>query len=106
MTGEFKWQDGVEIPRLGAVMSTDGGLVFTGTQTGEFEAFDSDTGEKLWEYQTGSGIVGQPITWEADGKQYVTIANGGGAVYALFAGDERLANTPAGGNLITFKLLD
>ena len=106
MTGEFKWQDGVEIPRLGAVMSTGGGLVFTGTQTGEFEAFDSDTGEKLWEYQTGSGIVGQPITWEADGKQYVTIANGGGAVYALFAGDERLANTPAGGNLITFKLLD
>lgn len=105
MTGEYKWQAGSDIPRLGAVMSTDGGLVFTGKQTGEFQAFDSDTGELLWEYQTGSGIVGQPITWEKDGTQYITVVNGGGAVYALFAGDERMANIPAGGNLLTFALL-
>ena len=106
MTGEVKWQDGVEIPRFAGVLSTDGGLVFTGTQTGEFEAFDAETGEKLWEYNAGSGIVGQPVTWEHDGKQYVTVASGSGAVYVLFAGDERLAATPAGGSIWTFALAD
>ena len=106
MTGEVKWEDGVEIPRFAGVLSTDGGLVFTGTQTGEFEAFDAETGEKLWEYNVGSGIVGQPVTWERDGRQYVTVASGSGAVYTLFSGDERLADTPAGGSIWTFALAD
>lgn len=106
MTGDVKWKDPVDIPRLGGVLTTAGGLVFTGTQTGEFQALDAETGEHLWSYQTGSGIVGQPITWEMDGKQYVTILNGGGAVYVLFAGDERLANVPAGGNVWTFALME
>ena len=106
MTGEVRWQDGVAIPRFAGVLSTGGGLVFTGTQTGEFEAFDAETGERLWHYNVGSGIVGQPVTWERDGRQYVTVASGSGAVYTLFSGDERLADTPAGGNIWTFALAD
>jgi alcohol dehydrogenase (cytochrome c) len=106
MTGEVKWSSGVAIPRLGAVLSTAGDLVFTGASTGEFEAFNSATGEKLWEYNTGSGIVGQPVTWEKDGTQYVTVVSGGGAVYALFSGDERLAEVPAGGSVWTFALVE
>ena len=106
MTGEVLWQDPVAIPRFAGVLSTDGGLVFTGTQTGEFEAFDAETGEKLWEYNVGSGIVGQPVTWEHEGQQYVTVASGSGAVYTLFSGDERLADTPAGGNIWTFAVAD
>lgn len=105
MTGEAKWKDPIDIPRLGGVLSTAGGLVFTGTQTGEFQALDAATGAHLWSYQTGSGIVGQPVSWEMDGKQYVTILSGGGAVYALFAGDERLAAVPPGGNVWTFALM-
>ena len=103
-TGKVKWQDGAAIPRLGGVLSTDGGVVFTGRMTGEFEAFDSDSGEKLWSFQTGSGIVGQPVTWEMDGRQYVTVLSGVGAVYALFSGDERLASVPPGGMVWTFAL--
>lgn len=106
LTGSVAWEQKVDIPRMAAVLSTAGGLVFTGTQTGEFEVFHADSGEKLWEYQTGSGIVGQPVTWEADGKQYVTVASGGGAVYVLFAGDERLAAVPPGGQITTFALID
>ncbi len=105
-TGEIVWQNPTPMPRNAGVLSTAGGLVFTGALTGEFEAFNSETGEKLWEFQTGSGIVGQPVTWEMDGRQYVTVVNGGGAVYALFSGDERLAETPAGGSVWTFALLD
>ncbi len=104
MTGKSKWKKDIAIPRFASIMSTAGGLVFTGAQTGEFEAFDSDTGDKLWQFQTGSGIVGQPVTWELDGKQYVTIANGSGGVYVLFGGDERLASVPAGGGIWTFAL--
>lgn len=104
LTGATKWQAGSDIPRFAGVLSTGGGLVFTGAQTGEFEAFNTDTGEKLWEYQTGSGIVGQPVTWEAEGKQYITVVSGGGAVYVLFSGDERLASVPPGGTVWTFAL--
>lgn len=105
MTGETKWKDGTAIPRMAGVLSTGGGLVFTGQMTGEFEAFNAENGEKLWQFQTGSGIVGQPVTWEMDGAQYITVASGVGAVYALFSGDERLASVPAGGSIWTFRLM-
>jgi len=104
LTGKTKWEDGSDIPRFSGVLSTGGGLVFSGRLTGEFEAFDADTGKKLWQFQTGSGIEGQPITWEQDGVQYVAIASGYGGVYSLFSGDARLASVPAGGSLWVFAL--
>lgn len=104
LTGKAKWSQPTAIPRFAGVLATAGGLLFTGQQTGEFEAFDSATGKKLWQFQTGSGIVGQPITWEMDGHQYISILSGSGGIYPLFSGDERLANTPAGGSLWTFAL--
>ncbi|MEM9063559.1 MAG: PQQ-dependent dehydrogenase, methanol/ethanol family [Pseudomonadota bacterium] len=106
MTGDVAWSSPVDIPRMSGVLSTDGGLVFTGRQTGEFEAIDAATGETVWTFQTGSGIVGQPVAWEMDGRQYITVANGGGAVYVLFSGDERLAAVPPGGAIWTFALMD
>jgi alcohol dehydrogenase (cytochrome c) len=104
LTGKTKWEDGSDIPRFSGVLSTGGGLVFSGRLTGEFEAFDADTGKKLWQFQTGSGIEGQPVTWEQDGVQYVAIASGYGGVYSLFSGDARLASVPAGGSLWVFAL--
>ncbi len=104
MTGEAKWTAPSDIPRNAGILSTGGGLVFTGQQTGEFEAFDAESGELLWSFNTGSGIIGQPVTWEMDGQQYISILNGSGGVYPLFSGDERLANTPAGGSVWTFAL--
>jgi alcohol dehydrogenase (cytochrome c) len=84
-------------------LSTGGGLVFTGAATGEFIAVDANNGKKLWEFQTGSGIIGLPVTWEQGGKQYVTITVGAGGVWALL-GDERMANTPGGGSVWTFAI--
>ncbi len=104
VTGQTRWSQPSRVPRMGGVLSTAGNLVFTGAQTGEFEAFNAETGDKLWEYNTGSGIVGQPVTWEMDGQQYVTVLNGSGAVYVLFSGDEALANVPPGGSVWTFAL--
>jgi alcohol dehydrogenase (cytochrome c) len=104
LTGRAKWEAPSDIPRFSGVLSTAGGVVFSGRLTGEFEAFDADTGKKLWQFQTGSGIEGQPVTWQQDGVQYVAVTSGIGGVYSIFAGDERLAKVPAGGSLWVFAL--
>ena len=106
LTGKAKWQVPSELPNFSGVLSTAGGLVFTGRMDGEFAAYDSATGEKLWGFQTGSGITGIPVTWERNGRQYVTVASGIGGVYSLYSGDERLQNIPVGGSLWTFALFD
>jgi alcohol dehydrogenase (cytochrome c) len=104
LTGKSKWEAPSDIPRFSGVLSTGGGVVFSGQLTGEFEAFDADSGKKLWQFQTGSGIEGQPVTWQQDGVQYVAVASGYGGVYSLFSGDERLAQVPPGGSLWVFAL--
>jgi alcohol dehydrogenase (cytochrome c) len=104
MTGKAKWEQPSDIPRFSGVLSTAGGVVFSGQLTGEFEAFDADSGKKLWQFQTGSGIEGQPVTWQQDGVQYVAVASGYGGVYSLFSGDERLAKVPTGGSLWVFAV--
>jgi alcohol dehydrogenase (cytochrome c) len=104
MTGKAKWEDPSDIPRFSGVLSTAGNVVFSGRLTGEFEAFDAESGKKLWTFKTGSGIEGQPVTWEQDGVQYVAVTSGIGGVYSLFSGDERLAKVPAGGSLWVFAL--
>jgi alcohol dehydrogenase (cytochrome c) len=106
VTGEVKWQKPERSPNWAATLVTAGSLVFTGQMTGEFIAVDADTGETLWKFQTPSGISSQPITWERDGKQYVTIASGSGGLYPIAGGDPNLASVPAGSTLWTFKLFE
>lgn len=104
MTGKSKWQMAWPgQPSMAGTLSTGGGLVFTGAATGEFIAVDATNGKKLWEFQTSSGIIGLPVTWEQNGQQYVSIVVGAGGVWALL-GDERMAETPAGGSVWTFAL--
>ena len=104
MTGKAKWQmPWPGQPSMAGTLSTAGGLVFTGAATGEVIAVDADTGSKLWQFQTGSGIIGLPVTWERNGTQYVSIVSGGGGVWALL-GDERMAQIPAGGSVWTFAV--
>jgi alcohol dehydrogenase (cytochrome c) len=104
MTGKIKWEQPSDIPRMSGTLSTAGGVVFAGALTGEFEAFDANDGKELWQFQTGSGIEGQPVTWQEDGVQYVAVTSGHGGVYPLFSGDERLASVPSSGSLWVFKL--
>ena len=64
---------------------------------------DANNGKKLYEFQTSSGIIGLPVTFEHKGKQYVSIVSGAGGVWALL-GDERMSQVPAGGSVWTFAL--
>jgi alcohol dehydrogenase (cytochrome c) len=73
-----KWE--TEFPMLGGILSTAGGLVFTGTADGAVVALDDTTLEEVWRFNTGSAINAPPISYEADGKQYIAIQVGlGGA---------------------------
>jgi alcohol dehydrogenase (cytochrome c) len=105
LTGKTKWEVPYPVPSFSGTMTTAGGLVFSGDMFGAFSAYDAASGKRLWSFQTGSGIVGQPITWEANGVQYVAITSGIGGVYAQNAGDERLRTVPAGGSLWAFALM-
>ncbi|MRU14572.1 PQQ-dependent dehydrogenase, methanol/ethanol family [Roseovarius sp. A21] len=105
-TGEWKWEYQNDAPLWSGVMTTAGGLVFFGTPEGEFIALDDETGEKLWSFQTGSGIVGQPVTWEQDGEQYVSVISGWGGAVPLWGGEvaKKVNYLNQGGMLWTFKL--
>ena len=105
-TGAIKWEYKNDAPLWAGVMTTAGGLVFTGTPEGEFIAFDDESGEQLWSFQTGSGIVGQPVTWEQDGEQYVSVISGWGGAVPLWGGEvaKKVNYLNQGGTLWTFKL--
>jgi len=68
----------------GGVLSTGGRLVFQGDFDGNFNAFDAENGERLWNFDAGLGIIAAPITYMVDGTQYVSVLVGyGGSTQSL-----------------------
>jgi PQQ-dependent dehydrogenase (methanol/ethanol family) len=66
-----------DFPVYSGVLSTGGDLAFYGTMDGWFRAVDDRTGKVLWQFKTGSGIIGNPMTFTGpDGKQYVAVYSG------------------------------
>ncbi|MEQ1671111.1 MAG: PQQ-dependent dehydrogenase, methanol/ethanol family, partial [Hyphomicrobium sp.] len=105
-TGKIVWQNNNKAPLWGGVLTTGGGLVFYGTPEGELKAVDDATGKELWSFNTGSGVVAPPITWEQDGEQMVTVISGWGGAVPLWGGEvaKTVANLNQGGMVWTFKL--
>jgi alcohol dehydrogenase (cytochrome c) len=105
LTAKPRWRAPImDIPHYSAVLATAGGLLFTGKETGELIAIDIDTGKTVWQFQTGSGINAQPITYTHQGRQYVAIQSGLGGVNVLRMGDA-LKNVPRGGSVWAFALM-
>jgi len=106
ITGKVKWNYKNPSPLWGGVLTTAGGLVFTGTPEGKFLAFDDQTGEILYKFNVGSGIVGSPVTWEQDGEQYVAIVSGWGGAVPLWGGEvaKQIKEINQGGSVHVFKL--
>jgi len=80
-TGEVKWQHKYPLNGWGSsqqpgVLSTGGGLVFTGDPSGSLIAFDAANGKILWHAQLGSQLTNSPQTYMLDGRQYITVAAG------------------------------
>ena len=74
-----KWRDVTQSYWNGGTMTTAGNLVFYGTALGEFAAYHATTGEKLWAFDAGLGIVSSPISYAVAGTQYVSLLVGYGA---------------------------
>ena len=79
-------------------LTTAGDVVFYGTMEGWFKAVDARSGALLWQYKTGSGIIGQPISYRGpDGKQYVAVFSGiGGWPGAVVVNDLDTRDLTAG----------
>jgi alcohol dehydrogenase (cytochrome c) len=75
-TGEIKWQFEHTSPTWSGVLSTAGGLVFTGDAEGNFIALDAASGKPLWHFQMGGAVYAAPMAFAVDGKEYVAIAAG------------------------------
>jgi PQQ-dependent dehydrogenase (methanol/ethanol family) len=83
-----RWRLEERFPVWSGALATAGDVVFYGTMDGWFKAVDARDGRLLWQYETESGVIGQPITYRApDGRQYVAVLAGvGGWAGAVVAG--------------------
>jgi alcohol dehydrogenase (cytochrome c) len=84
-TGREVWSWRGEAPMVASLLATAGGIVFSGEPSGMFNAHDARTGTVLWQFQTGSGIHSNPVTYSVRGKQYVAVPVGWGGWLEGFA---------------------
>jgi alcohol dehydrogenase (cytochrome c) len=73
-TGRMVWEFRLHSPPWAGVLSTAGGLVFSGSDEGNFFALDAKTGKPRWDFQTGGPIAANPISFTIDGRQHIAIA--------------------------------
>jgi alcohol dehydrogenase (cytochrome c) len=103
-SGRRAWEVPLDPPPMGGTLATAGNLVFTGLHTGELLAFDARDGRELWRYQTGSGVIAPPVTYEVDGIQYVAVLSGLGGLLAKYLPHPDIHATNTGGLLTVFRL--
>ena len=78
INGEIKWSLPEQFSVWSGALATAGDIVFYGTLEGYLKAVDSETGDELYRFKTPSGIIGNVMTYEHDGKQYIGILSGVG----------------------------
>jgi quinohemoprotein ethanol dehydrogenase len=80
---EARWNDPHNTFWNGGVLATAGGLVFQGAADGKLAAYDAASGKRLWQFDAGLGIIAPPMSYAADGRQYVSILVGYGGAAAM-----------------------
>ena len=76
--GKIVWSDPEQFSAWGGALATAGDVVFYGTLEGYLKAVDAKTGKELYKFKTPSGIIGNVMTYEHKGKQYVAVYSGVG----------------------------
>lgn len=74
-TGDLRWVFRLHSPPWAGVLTTAGNVVFSGSEEGNFYALDAVAGKPLWNFQTGSAIHANPISFEIHGKQQIAIVS-------------------------------
>ncbi|SET57295.1 alcohol dehydrogenase (cytochrome c) [Oceanobacillus limi] len=93
-TNRIVWQKEWDTIAYSGILTTKGNLVFVGHNDGRIIAYNATTGDQVWEFMTDAGANAPPITYEVDGKQYVSI----------FSAGNSLAGTKHGDKIYTFSL--
>jgi alcohol dehydrogenase (cytochrome c) len=76
--GKIVWSDPEQFSVWSGALATKGGVVFYGTLEGYLKAVDAKTGKELYKFKTPSGIIGNVMTYEHAGRQYVAVLSGVG----------------------------
>lgn len=124
-TGKTVWEIPDNYPNWGGALVTAGGLAFYGSFDGDFRGVDRNSGKVVWERRLGSGVIGNPISYKTNGKQYISVWSGMGGWVGLpplldldksdpygaigataLSADNDMYKLPAGGTLYTFRLMD
>jgi len=118
--GKIVWSNKEQFSVWSGALATAGGVVFYGTLEGYLKAVDAKSGKELYKFKTPSGIIGNVMTYEHKGQQYVAVLSGvgGWAGIGLAAGLTNSTDglgavggyaalaqyTALGGQLTVFKL--
>lgn len=97
VTSKPAWSIKEKFPVWSGALVTAGDVAFYGTMDRWFKAVDAKTGKELWKFRTGSGVIGQPITYNASGKQYVAVLSGVGGWAGAGVAGELDTRIPFGG---------
>lgn len=73
-TGNLVWEYKLLSPPWTGLLSTAGGLVFSGSNEGNIFALDARTGKPLWNFHSGGSVSSNPISFHIDGRQHVAVA--------------------------------
>jgi PQQ-dependent dehydrogenase (methanol/ethanol family) len=89
--GRVAWQVRTEEPLIGGVLTTAGGLTFSGAGRRRIAAFATSDGRRLWEYVCDANVNAPPVSYETGGRQFVAVAAGGNALFGFPQGDAVVA---------------
>lgn len=103
-TGTIAWQYRSSLFMQGGVLATAANLVFAGEENGDFDAFDATTGQRLWHFYLGVGVMAPPVTYRVGTVQYIAVAAGGAGGGGYTAIMDRIGR-PAYGSVIAIFAL-
>jgi alcohol dehydrogenase (cytochrome c) len=70
------WSNEQRASFLTAALTTGGGVVFAGDLDRYFRAYDVRTGAVLWQTRLGTSVQGFPVSFTANGRQYIAVTTG------------------------------
>jgi alcohol dehydrogenase (cytochrome c) len=99
-TGKTLWSWETRVSNYSPILATGGGLLFNGSMDHYLRALDADRGQVLWQTRLPTQAVGGAVSYSINGRQYIAIAAGGGAIAAVGVGLTPEADTSSGSNAI------
>jgi alcohol dehydrogenase (cytochrome c) len=99
-TGKTLWSWETRVTNYSPILATGSGLLFNGSMDRYLRGLDADSGQVLWQTRLPSQVGGAAVTYSINGRQYIAVAGGGGAIAATGLGLTPEADTHSGGNAI------